>query len=148
MGMRGGSGRGETVTHAVFCIVGARRLVEEVAAELANVLHNGAPVGADVRPEGGRGKPAAEHHRGAGQHHHAHAAKAAGRVVQREHAVDAVVVPDAEHGHKHFGHGEEAEVGDGGGFGQPRGARRVHEQRLVQGLHAFPRRARDRPVGR
>mmetsp|Transcript_5225 Transcript_5225/g.16805 ORF Transcript_5225/g.16805 Transcript_5225/m.16805 type:complete len:245 (-) Transcript_5225:23-757(-) len=76
-------------------------------------------------------------------HHHAHATDAASRVVQGQHAENAVRGPDAKHYRKHASHGKEANVRQRGRLGEAGGAARVHQEGGIERLDTLARAGGD-----
>ena len=85
----------------VRALVRARRRIDEIAAELADILKAGALPAHDVVPELARGKLVPDHHRAAADQQRAGRDHAAGGVIERQtivHAVAGARIHDAGEG--------------------------------------------------
>ncbi len=112
-----------------------RRLVDEVAAELADVDEHGRLRGQDLVPEmAGRETPGQDEHP-AVQQRRAHGAEAAGGVIERQGAEHPVLGPGPGRGRKAAHVELNAHVGDARGLGQAGGARGEDVERRVLGGH-------------
>ena len=67
------------------------RRVQQIAAELADILEHGRLVAAAIVPEFGGGEFVAQHERAAAEQRRPERADAAGRMIERQHVVHAVV---------------------------------------------------------
>ena len=115
----------------VRALLRMRRRVDEIAAELADILQQRALPAHHVVPELAGGEALADHHRAALEQQRAGGEHAAGGVVQRQaviHAVAGARVHDRGEG---VGRKHQPVVVDVGGLGQAGGARRVDEERAV-----------------
>ena len=116
-------------------LLGRRRLVDQIAAELADVDEHGAALGDQVVPEVAGREPALEHHRAAVQEGRAERAEPAGGVVHGQRHIDPVarlrVRRAGEAAHVELG----AHVGDARGLRHPRRARGEDQQRCLPGGH-------------
>ena len=74
----------------VLALLRMRRRVDQIAAELADILEQRAVPAHDVVPEFARGELLADHHRAAVDQNRAGRHEAAGGVVQRQAVVHAV----------------------------------------------------------
>eukprot|EP00047_Mylnosiga_fluctuans_P014952 m.42303 g.42303 ORF g.42303 m.42303 type:complete len:421 (-) comp5715_c0_seq1:700-1962(-) len=112
-------------------------LVDEIAQDLADVLDDRAPVGDTVPPELRCRELASDNNRASKVDRAAHADAAARAVVQRQRAVDAVVVPQAGQDTEADGRHQEAAVRKARRLGQPGGAARVDQEENVAGCQVL-----------
>ena len=116
---------------AVRGLVRLRRRVDEVAAELADILEDGALVAHDVVPELARGELFADHHGAAVDEHGAGRDHAAARVVHRQAVVHAVGGLRVHHACKAERRQQEPVVVDVRRLRHAGGAGRIDEERAV-----------------
>src|SRR5262249_14687874 len=100
----------------VVRVVGARRQVQQIAAELAEVLERGRAVAPDVAPELARAELPPERDRRARGQRRADDHHAAGTVVERERAVARVVGPKLERDRAAVAGQQELEVAEARGL--------------------------------
>ncbi len=108
-----------------------RRGIEQIAAELADVLEDGAAVAPDVVPERRGGKSIADEHRAAIDQHRSGRHRAADAVIHRQAVIHAVVWPRVHHAGEPVGPVHQPEMADDRGLRQSGGAGRVDEECAV-----------------
>ena len=114
-----------------------RRLIHEIATQFTDVLKRGGPVAGHIVPETAGTEVTSQRQGGAAAEHRIDAHDAADRVVQRQRAVQHVVL--AEPGqHCVRPSAEEARVAESGRLRQSRGPRRVDVEQRVPGMQVGP----------
>ena len=115
----------------VIALAGALRGVQQEAAQLADILHQGAVPAGDVVPEPARGEAFAQDHRSARRQHGADRDHSADAVIHGQ----AVIKPVARAGRHHAGEPvaphHHPMVADVGGLGQASGAGGVDQKGAV-----------------
>ena len=113
------------------CSFGCGRRVDQVAAQLADILEQRAVPAHDVVPEFARGEFLADHDRAAVDQQRAGRDHAAGGVIHRQAIVHAVGGAGVHHAREGVARQHQPVVIDVGGLGQAGGAGRVDVERAI-----------------
>ena len=105
----------------VLPVVRARRLVQQVAADLADVIPGRNAMTAHVLPELGGAEPASQHDRNAHVQGRRNDDHAAGAVIERQHVVEHVGAGQVQESRDHPAGVQEAQMTHQRGLGQPGG---------------------------